>query len=59
MMFLEKVLSVLRQGFSIHFSHEMMCTQHMVWLFACFSVDLPKGPDDWVSSNVTYVKGKD
>jgi hypothetical protein len=37
---LEKFLSLLRQGFNLHFSHEM-CVLHMVWVIACCSVFLP------------------
>ena len=38
----ERRLSVLRQGFSLHFSHDTICVLHIVvWLFACFPLVLP------------------
>jgi len=38
----------LRQGLSLHFSHEMICVLHMMWLFACFPLALPKMSGDRV-----------
>ena len=57
--FLEKVLSLLRQGISLHFQHKTMCVLHIIWLFPCFSLVLPWRQDDWLSFNVPCCKGRD
>ena len=58
--FFEEVLSLLRQGISLHIQHKTMSVLHLIWLFAYFLWSFHEGQMNvWLSLNKPCGKGRD